>query len=46
MFLDPNTSSSLQTALAADAHLVEGQFLQYAEEELGDQQFPEQKSKI
>jgi hypothetical protein len=28
MFLNPNTSSSLQIALAADAHLAEGQFLQ------------------
>jgi hypothetical protein len=27
MFLIPNTSTSLQTTLAADAHLVEGQFL-------------------
>jgi hypothetical protein len=27
MFLDPNTSASLQTTLAADAHLAEGQFL-------------------
>jgi hypothetical protein len=28
MFLAPNTSTSLQTTLAADAHLAEGQFLQ------------------
>jgi hypothetical protein len=27
MFLDPNTSTSLQATLAADAHLAEGQFL-------------------
>jgi hypothetical protein len=27
MFLAPNTSTSLQTTLAADAHLAEGQFL-------------------
>jgi hypothetical protein len=27
MFLAPNTSTSLQTTLAADAHLTEGQFL-------------------
>jgi hypothetical protein len=27
MFLDPNTSTSLQTILAADAHLAEGQVL-------------------
>jgi hypothetical protein len=27
MFLVPNTSASLQTTLAADAHLAEGQFL-------------------
>jgi hypothetical protein len=26
-YLAPNTSTSLQTTLAADAHLVEGQFL-------------------
>jgi hypothetical protein len=26
-FLAPNTSTSLQTTLAADAHLAEGQFL-------------------
>jgi hypothetical protein len=28
MFLHPNTSKFLQTTLAADAHLAEGQFLQ------------------
>jgi hypothetical protein len=27
MFLDPNTLSSLQTTVAAGAHLEEGQFL-------------------
>jgi hypothetical protein len=27
MFLTPNTSTSLQTTLAADARLAEGQFL-------------------
>jgi hypothetical protein len=27
MFLDPNMSTSLQTTLAADAHLAEGQVL-------------------
>jgi hypothetical protein len=27
MFLDPNTSISLQTTLAVDAHLTEGHFL-------------------
>jgi hypothetical protein len=27
MFRNPNTSTSLQTILAADAHLAEGQFL-------------------
>jgi hypothetical protein len=27
MFLVPNTSTSLQTTLAADAHLAEGQFV-------------------
>jgi hypothetical protein len=27
MHLAPNTSTSLQTTLAADAHLAEGQFL-------------------
>jgi hypothetical protein len=27
MFLDQNTSTSLQTTLAADAHLAEGTFL-------------------
>jgi hypothetical protein len=27
MFLDSNTSTSLQTTLAADSHLAEGQFL-------------------
>jgi hypothetical protein len=27
MFLVPNTSASLQTTLAADAHLAEGQFV-------------------
>jgi hypothetical protein len=27
MFLAPNTSTSLQTTLTADAHLAEGQFL-------------------
>jgi hypothetical protein len=27
IFLAPNTSTSLQTTLAADAHLAEGQFL-------------------
>jgi hypothetical protein len=27
MFLSPNTSTSLQTKLAADAHQAEGQFL-------------------
>jgi hypothetical protein len=27
MFLDPNTSTSLQTKLATDAHPAEGQFL-------------------
>jgi hypothetical protein len=27
MFLDPNMSASLQTTLAADAHLAEGEFL-------------------
>jgi hypothetical protein len=27
MFLAPNTSTSLQTTLAVDAHLDEGQFL-------------------
>jgi hypothetical protein len=27
MFLAPNTSTSLQTTLAVDAHLAEGQFL-------------------
>jgi hypothetical protein len=53
----PNKSTSLQTRLATEAHLAEGQFLLeeqtlnieslwYIEEEPEDQQFPKQKGKI
>jgi hypothetical protein len=52
MFLAPNTSTFLQTTLAADAHLAEGQFLNEdqtlnnTEQELGDQQLPKQKGRF
>jgi hypothetical protein len=56
MFRNPNTSISLQTILAADAHLTEGQFLT-EEQTLNTeksliyragtgQKFPKQKGRI
>jgi hypothetical protein len=55
--LAPNTSTSLQTTSAADAHLAERQFLHEkqtlnkakswnAEQELEEQQFTKQKDRI
>jgi hypothetical protein len=57
MFLAPNTSPSLQTAFAANAHPLKEQLymrsrhwkkqsLWYTQQELEDQRFPKEKDRI